>query len=109
MAHTVHPVRRRRRGRPLTYDPASNEPWKTTARFSPENAVKIIRLRNVDDVELPVDELIDCLTGLLPVNPSDPPLTSQRIMEALRKLATRFDPGVGTGPDHDQGEYQVAI
>lgn len=96
MAQTGQPARRRRRGRPLTYDPASNEVWKTTARFSAANAAKIIAWRDRINDELPVDELLDCLAGLVPVDPNDPPLTAQRIEDALRKLAARFE------PDHEE-------
>lgn len=81
---------RRRRGRPLTYDPASGEPWKTTVRLTAANAAKVIGLRDRIDPNIPVDDLMDCLTGLVP-GPDDPPLTAQQVLAALRQLAMPYD------------------
>lgn len=80
---------RRRRGRPLTYDPASGQPWKATIRYRAETAAKIIALRDRIHPNLPIDDLLDCLTGLVP-GPDDPPLTHARVEEALRQLAAPY-------------------
>ncbi|WP_344547313.1 hypothetical protein [Actinomadura fulvescens] len=92
MAQTGHPQRRRRRGRPVTYDPASNQPWRTTARFTPDTAKKIFALKARISDELPVDEMLNLLTSLVPTDPGDPPLTAERIEQELQKLAERFGP-----------------
>lgn len=73
----------------MAYDPASGEVWKTTTRFKPENAAKIIALRDRAHPNVPIDDLLDCLTGLVP-GPGDPPLTHERVEEALRRLAAPY-------------------
>jgi hypothetical protein len=89
MARTGTTQGRRRRGRPLAYDPASGEPWKTTARFTPENAARLIALRDRIHPHLPIDDLLDCLTGLVP-GPDDPPLTHKQVEVALHQRAAPY-------------------
>ena len=91
MAKTGTPVQRRRRGRRLEYDPASGTPWRTTASFDPDNAVKIIEVINRIHPEMSAATVLNCLTKLMPTSAEDEPLTWPRIEAALREVIARFD------------------